>query len=203
MNHHCSVCTAFHTLLHYLAFHCYTDHIYLLFYIIHILENWNIIALLLHESLLYSEVTLLYGYLYSLPPSQVSLSPQRHPTPQVITEPWAENPVLCSRALPAVYFMVLPGSWARKESTCSAGDPSLISIHPCVCAQSLQLCPTLWEPVDCSLPGSSVSGILQALYTWQCICVISPLPAHPTLSFPTSMSTCPISRSVSLFLPWK
>ena len=25
-----------------------------------------------------------------------------------------------------------------------------------------QLCPTLWDPLDCSPPGSSVHGILQA-----------------------------------------
>ena len=30
------------------------------------------------------------------------------------------------------------------------------------CAQSLQLCPTLCDPMDCSPPGSSVHGILQA-----------------------------------------
>ena len=29
-------------------------------------------------------------------------------------------------------------------------------------AQSLQLCPTLCNPMNCSLPGSSVHGILQA-----------------------------------------
>ena len=29
-------------------------------------------------------------------------------------------------------------------------------------AKSLQLCPTLWDPIDCSPPGSPVSGILQA-----------------------------------------
>ena len=28
----------------------------------------------------------------------------------------------------------------------------------CMCAQS---CPILWDPVDCSLPGSSVHGIFQ------------------------------------------
>ena len=34
----------------------------------------------------------------------------------------------------------------------------------CVCAQP---CPTLWNPMDCSLPGSSVHGILQArLLEW-------------------------------------
>ena len=31
-----------------------------------------------------------------------------------------------------------------------------------VCVQLLQLCLTLWDPMDCSLPGSSVHGILQA-----------------------------------------
>ena len=31
-----------------------------------------------------------------------------------------------------------------------------------MCAKSLQLCPTLFDPVDCSPPGSSVHGILQA-----------------------------------------
>ena len=29
-------------------------------------------------------------------------------------------------------------------------------------AKSLQSCPTLWDPMDCSLPGSSVHRILQA-----------------------------------------
>ena len=31
-----------------------------------------------------------------------------------------------------------------------------------MCAKSLQLCPTLCNPMDYSLPGSSVHGILQA-----------------------------------------
>ena len=31
-----------------------------------------------------------------------------------------------------------------------------------ICAQSLQLCLTLCDPMDCSPPGSSVHGILQA-----------------------------------------
>ena len=31
-----------------------------------------------------------------------------------------------------------------------------------MCAKSLQLCLTLCDPVDCSPPGSSVHGILQA-----------------------------------------
>ena len=32
----------------------------------------------------------------------------------------------------------------------------------CVSVKSLQLCPTLCKPMDCSLPGPSVHGILQA-----------------------------------------
>ena len=30
----------------------------------------------------------------------------------------------------------------------------------CVCVH-VQLCPTLWDPMDCSLPGSSVHGVFQ------------------------------------------
>ena len=35
-------------------------------------------------------------------------------------------------------------------------------LHACVCAKSLQLCLTVCSHMDCSLPGSSVHGILQA-----------------------------------------
>ena len=35
--------------------------------------------------------------------------------------------------------------------------------YVCVCVHSVtQSCPTLWDPMDCSLSGSSVHGILQA-----------------------------------------
>ena len=35
-------------------------------------------------------------------------------------------------------------------------------LHACRCVKSLQLCLTLFDPMDCSLPGSSVHGIIQA-----------------------------------------
>ena len=35
-------------------------------------------------------------------------------------------------------------------------------LYVCQCAKSLQLCPTLCNPMDYSLPGSSVHGIFQA-----------------------------------------
>ena len=38
----------------------------------------------------------------------------------------------------------------------------VLSRLACVCAELLQLCPTLCDLMDCSLPGSSVHEILQA-----------------------------------------
>ena len=55
-----------------------------------------------------------------------------------------------------------------------------------------QLCPTLRDPMDCSLPGSSVHGIFQArVLEWGAIAFSVHLPIHPgiqhsllALSFP-------------------
>ena len=42
-------------------------------------------------------------------------------------------------------------------------------INRYVCSVT-QPCPTLWDPMDCSLPGSSVHGILQAgILEWAAI----------------------------------
>ena len=38
----------------------------------------------------------------------------------------------------------------------------LVVMVACMHAKSLQSCPTLCDPMDCSPPGSSVHGILQA-----------------------------------------
>ena len=48
----------------------------------------------------------------------------------------------------------------------------LLCVCVCVCAPSVaQLCLTLCDPVDCSLPGSSVHGISQArTLEWVAIC---------------------------------
>ena len=37
-----------------------------------------------------------------------------------------------------------------------------VCVCVCVCPKSLQLCPTLCDPLDSNLPGSSVHGILSA-----------------------------------------
>ena len=39
---------------------------------------------------------------------------------------------------------------------------TLTYMYVCVHAKLLQSCPTLCDPMDCSLPGSFVHGILQA-----------------------------------------
>ena len=56
------------------------------------------------------------------------------------------------------------GCWWQPEArgTLTFIQWKLIKISGYVSAQSLQLCPTLCNPVDCSLPGSSVHGILLA-----------------------------------------
>ena len=46
----------------------------------------------------------------------------------------------------------------RGDGKCTFAVPR----EPCVLAQSLQSCLTLYDPMDCSLPGSTVHVILQA-----------------------------------------
>ena len=54
-------------------------------------------------------------------------------------------------ALPMSYFVLYCHGWV------------VATKNVCImCAKSLQSCPTLWDPMDCSLPASSALGILQA-----------------------------------------
>ena len=52
---------------------------------------------------------------------------------------------------PTMNFLCLSHVWSPKFKS------------SCVHAKSLQSCPTLCDPMDCSPPGSSVHGILQAI----------------------------------------
>ena len=60
--------------------------------------------------------------------------------------------------LPFLLPSILPPSYPRASLPENQLQEPLVS----VCAQSLQSCPTLCHPMDCSPPGSSVHGILQA-----------------------------------------
>ena len=50
-----------------------------------------------------------------------------------------------------------PGSPALEADALTSEPPGKIAA-----AKSLQSCPTLGDPMDCSLPGFSIHGILQA-----------------------------------------
>ena len=48
------------------------------------------------------------------------------------------------------------------KSQTQLSDSTTTTTHTCVCVSVAQLYPPLCDPMDCSLPGSSVHGILQA-----------------------------------------
>ena len=58
--------------------------------------------------------------------------------------------------------MLIYGIWKNglAEPICREGMERQMSRMEKVCAQSLQLCPTLCDPMDHGPPGSSVHGIL-------------------------------------------
>ena len=81
--------------------------------------------------------------------------------------------ILQARILECVTYPFSRGtSWPRNRSgaSCTAGGfftSWATRLSPVVCysaaaAKSLQSCPTLWDPIDGSPPGSAVPGILQA-----------------------------------------
>ena len=59
--------------------------------------------------------------------------------------------------------VVTPDCFLSSENSimCLSRQKYLGIILMC-CAKSLQICPTLWNPMDCSPPGSPVRGIFQA-----------------------------------------
>ena len=65
-------------------------------------------------------------------------------------------------------------------------------VTACVRAKSLQLCLTLCDPIDCSPPGSSVHGILQARsccsVTQSCLTLCSPMDCTRQASLTLTIS---------------
>ena len=63
------------------------------------------------------------------------------------------------------FYFVLEYSWLAmlwQLQVNREGNQPYIYMYPCVHAKSLQLCPTLCDPMDCSPPDSHIHGILQA-----------------------------------------
>ena len=60
----------------------------------------------------------------------------------------------------------IPGFWIPTASEMWL-LPDVWESQVCVCAKSLQSCPTLCDPMDCGPPGTSVCEILQSrLLEW-------------------------------------
>ena len=64
-----------------------------------------------------------------------------------------------------------------------------------------QLCPTLSDPMDCSLPGSSVHGIFQArVLEWGASVLREQPPPHPATPDPCSSSVTSCKESIVWWL---
>ena len=60
-----------------------------------------------------------------------------------------------------------------------------------------QLCPTLSDPMDCSLPGSSVHGIFQArVLEWVAIAFSDRAPTQPYNRKDEQGRVCPLKRFI-------
>ena len=75
---------------------------------------------------------------------------------------------LCPQLSPPHLLLSCSARLLREAFLPTPSSPPLLTLawsypkHPSMCAQTLQSCPTLCDPVDCSSPGSSVHGIFQA-----------------------------------------
>ena len=74
---------------------------------------------------------------------------------------WKNHSLLVS-SLPCVFLGSLTRSSLSHSFASKCHLKSKVRMRVCVHAQSLQSCPTLCSPMDCSLPGCSIHRILQA-----------------------------------------
>ena len=70
--------------------------------------------------------------------------------PIIQCDKWANEDYCCKRKLFSKFIL----NWKIIAPQCSVG-------YVCVCVLVAQSCPTLCDPLDCSLPGSSVHRIFQ------------------------------------------
>ena len=73
-----------------------------------------------------------------------------------------------------INFIIAVNLSSKRKKSFQSGS---FSVHACMHAKSLQSCPTLCNPMDCSPPGSSVHGSLQAR-------TLSGLPCPPPGDLP-------------------
>ena len=73
--------------------------------------------------------------------------------------------VLAPEVQVLIYFFTNSKATTRAKFSSPMYSPHervCVCVRVRVCMLVTQSCPTLWDPLDCSLPGSSVHGILQA-----------------------------------------
>ena len=80
-------------------------------------------------------------------------------------------------------------SWGSRKSREAVGR--CLGFLSCACMSVVQSCPTLCDPMDCSPPGSSVHGILQArILGWAAI----PFSRGPSRPRDRTQVSCTASR---------
>ena len=88
----------------------------------------------------------------------------------------------------------LPSPWESPGKNTGVGCHFLLQCMK-VKSEIAQSCPTLSDPMDCSLPGSSIHGIFQArVLEWVAIAFSEYCPTHPQ-HFPPSFFTIPLSSA--------
>ena len=86
------------------------------------------------------------------------------------TKIMASGPIISWETVETVRDFIFGGSKITADGDCSheikrcmlLGRKVMTNLPPAAAAKSLQLCPTLCDPLDGLLPGSSIHGIFQA-----------------------------------------
>ena len=75
--------------------------------------------------------------------------------------------------------------------------------EPEICCETNLIALTLWDPMDCSLPGSSLHGILQArVLEWVAISFSSDLPDQLRHEFEQALGVGDGQGSLECCSPW-
>ena len=111
--------------------------------------------------------------------------------------------------LPARHFIEVSSSYhpakkwhhpAKKWSACKQGQHTFWFLHLLTvkCVKVAQSCPTLCNPMDCSPPGSTVRGILQArVLEWVAI----PFSRGSSETRDWTRGSCTIGRFLTVWAP--
>ena len=101
-----------------------------------------------------------------------------------------EEPSDCEDRMPKLYHIVSTLVWTQRQMTIFGIWKIRLGKHMQLVAQP---CPTLFSPMDCSPPGSSVQGFSKQEY-WSML----PCPPPGDLPFPGIEPRCPALQVYSL-----